>query len=301
MKKSFSISFMFIFFCTLLFAQKNINSYKYILVPKQFEFQNAEDQYQLNSLTNFLFKKSGYTVLYTDEQYPEDLATNSCLALKVKVNKNSSLFTTKMMIDLYDCRNNIVYATKEGVSKEKEYKKAYQEAIRNAFVDIEELNYAYNSTLNSSSNLEAEPEEAVVTLTEVKAPIIKSIEPKEVAEPILKEIKPVAKAKVVKLKKVEEAENAPLKIAEKPTVNSIEGKYIFENWGVSTISKKGDDYNVIGGDENFEFATIYKTSKSTIFILKWVAFKQPQLLEINSDGDLEIDTESGVKTYSRVK
>lgn len=288
MNKSFSISLVFIFFCSILFAQSNLNSYKYILVPKQFEFQNSEDQYQLNSLAKFLFNKSGYTVLFTDEQYPEDLANSSCLAVKAKVNNNSTLFKTKMTIDLLDCQNKIVFSTKEGTSKEKDYKKGYQEAIRRAFVDLEGINYTYDSTLNHPSKIE--PKETVVTSTEVETPLIKSTEVKEVvAEPVIN-----------KIVHVEEVKIASLKIAEKQTVKSIIGKFNFENWGVSTISMKGSDFIVVGGDENFEFATIYKTSKPTIFIIKWVAYKQPQLLEIDSDGNLVIDTQNTFKTIKRV-
>jgi hypothetical protein len=84
------------------------------------------------------------------------------------------------------------------------------------------------------------------------------------------------------------------------TLKTIEGIFNFENWGRSTISKDGENYVVSGGDENFEFATIYKTSKRTIFIIKWVAYKQPQLVELNSDGNLVIDTNNGVKSYNRV-
>lgn len=307
MNKSFSISFILLFYCSLLVAQTNLNAYKYILVPKQFEFQNSVDQYQLNSLTKFLFKKSGYTVLFTDEQYPEDLANKSCLALKVKVNKYSSLFKTKLTIDLLDCQNNIVYTSKEGASKEKDYKKGFQEALRKAYAEFEELNYAYdeNSTQKSilketsvkaevvaKTNIVKVPKapkaEKVVALKEtVKEPVL-AVEKTDV---VVKEVKTEFK-KEVKVNKV-----IPIK---KSIVKTIEGIFNFDNWGHSTISKDGENYVVIGGDENFEFATIYKTSKRTIFIIKWVAYKQPQLVELNSDGNLKIDSKNGVKTYNRV-
>lgn len=79
MTKSFSISLLLIFSFSILFAQKSINSYKYILVPKQYEFQKSADQYQLNSLTKFLFERAGFTVLFTDESFPVDLSNNRCL------------------------------------------------------------------------------------------------------------------------------------------------------------------------------------------------------------------------------
>ncbi|WP_299524274.1 hypothetical protein [uncultured Lutibacter sp.] len=300
MNKSFSISLVFTLFCSILFAQNNINSYKYILVPQQFEFQKSEDQHQLNSLIKFLFNKAEYTVLFTDEKYPEDLANNVCLGLKVNVNNSPTVFKTIMNIDLLDCYNRVVYSTTPAKSKEKEYKKAYYAAIRKTFVDLEELNYEYDSTLNKDNKTEIK--ETVVTIPEVKAPLIKSMEAKEVTvEPILKEITPIAEAKVIELKEVEDVKIAPLKNVEKSSVKSIEGKFNFQNWGVSTISKNGDEFTVVGGDENFEFATIYKTSKPTLFIIKWEAFKQPQLLELDLQGNLKVDSDNALKIYKRIE
>ncbi|PHQ55292.1 MAG: hypothetical protein COC16_05460, partial [Lutibacter sp.] len=247
------------------------NSYKYILVPKQFEFQNSQDQHQLNSLVKFLFNKAGFSVFFADEQYPEDLTMDRCLALKAKVNSNSSLFKTKMSIDLYDCKNKLIYSTIEASSREKVYKKAYYEAIRRAFIDLEELNYSYNAASNSNRTIE---EKAVVVSKEIKATKIENVRINEKEE--------------------------PLKVVKKTIAKTIEGKFNFDNWGVSVISKKEDNYIVVGGDENFEFATIYKTSKPTIFIIKWAAYKQPQLLEINLDGNLRIDTKKSSKLFKRI-
>ena len=46
-----------VFGTSLLFGQQSINAYKYIIVPKNYDFLRLEDQYQLNSLTKFLFTK----------------------------------------------------------------------------------------------------------------------------------------------------------------------------------------------------------------------------------------------------
>jgi len=296
MNKSFSISLLLIFSFSILFAQSNINSYKYILVPKQFEFQKSEDQHQLNSLTKFLFNKAGYTVYFTDEEIPEDLAKNSCLALKVKINSNPSLLKTKMNIDLIDCYNKTVYSTKQAFSKQKVYKKAYQEAIRLTFVDLEEFKYSYNE---NSAQKSTSKKTTVEAKTVTKTNIVKASEPEKVValketvkEPVVAVEKTDVFIKEVKVNKVIPVKNRTLK--------TIEGIFNFENWGRSTISKDGENYVVSGGDENFEFATIYKTSKRTIFIIKWVAYKQPQLVELNSDGNLVIDTNNGVKSYNRV-
>ncbi|NOR28137.1 MAG: hypothetical protein GQ540_06370 [Lutibacter sp.] len=293
MNKSISISFFFLFFCSILIAQNSINSYKYILVPKQFEFQKSVDQHQLNSLTKFLFEKAGYTVLFTDDQYPEDLAMNSCLALKVKLNNNPSFLKTKMNIDLYDCKNHLIFTTKEGVSKEKVYKKAYYEAIRSTFVELEELNYAYKA---KSENTVVEK----VVVEEPKEVPIKKVEKAITVKEV--EIQPVVKENVAEVKQEVSVIKNPNQIVKpvKISPKTIEGTFNFEKWGISTISKNGNEFKVVSGDENFELATIYKTSKPTIYIIKWVTTKQPQLVEINNEGNLKVDTNSGSKIYDRV-
>ncbi len=126
--------------------QKSINNYKYIIVPTQFDFLKSPDQYKVNSLTKFLFNKYGFTAFLSDEIFPNDLAKNSCSALTANVKNNSGMFTTKSIIELKDCNNNVVYTSTEGKSKQKEYQKAFYEAIRGAFKSIQTLNYKYDST-----------------------------------------------------------------------------------------------------------------------------------------------------------
>lgn len=303
MNKSLSICLFLIFSCAVLFAQKSVNSYKYILVPKQFEFQKSADQYQLNSLTKFLFERAGFTVLFTDESFPADLANNRCLALNASVNNASGMLSTKLTIDLLDCYNAKVFSTKEGRSKEKDYKRAYQEAIRNAFEDIDELKYAYDG------NVEA-PEKALTNKNStVEKVTVKEIIPenelkKVVEEPKVKENKPMEVAKQIVKKEAneaKEAQNEPVKTYVVPVANSLEGKYFVDKWGECNISAKEGYYSFVGGDEKFEFAVIYKTSIPNLFIIKWAAFKQPRLLELNLDGNLKVEDENGDKIYNRVK
>ena len=133
----------FIAFSVSGVAQQSLNSYKYVIVPKQYGFLNKEDQYQLNSLTKFLFKKEGFVVLYDIEQKPEELVTNPCSGLSSRVKNESGLFSTKLIIELVNCRGEVIFTSPEGKSKEKDYKRAYQEALRDAFNAISNLNYSY--------------------------------------------------------------------------------------------------------------------------------------------------------------
>ncbi|MCX2679492.1 hypothetical protein OOZ15_06010 [Galbibacter sp. EGI 63066] len=127
-----------------MYAQSDdLNNYKYIIVPKKFDFLKQKNQYRVNTFTKFQFEKSGFTAVYDDAK-PEELQTNPCLGLTADVVNNSSMFTTKLNITLEDCRGDIVYTSSEGKSKTKDYQGAYQEALENAFRSIKTLNYAYD-------------------------------------------------------------------------------------------------------------------------------------------------------------
>jgi len=309
-------SLIIVFSTAILFAQKDINSYKYIIVPNQYEFQKSEDQYQLNSLTKFLFEKQGFNVLLSNESFPEDLARNPCLALKAVLQNNSGMLTTKLNMDLLDCYNTVVFSTEEGKSKIKDYKKAYQEATRNTFVGIEALNYEYDGTVISSSNRVVNTTVEPVKKVEMIAPVtessvpVKEVEPIEAAAAVAPAKTEISTSKIVEpavaipvavpVVVAETTISTPTKQDDKATY-TIEGKYFIDMWGECVITKKGDGYAVVGGDENFEFATISKTSKPTIFMVKKTGFSQSQLLELNSDGNLQIDAENGVKVYKRIK
>lgn len=124
-------------------SQDQVNNYKYILVPEKYGFFDEADKYQLNSLTKFLFNKYGFTVFKEGEELPLDLQDNGCLALRADLVRNSGLFLTKLNVELRDCRGTVVYTSGEGSSKEKDYRRSYQEALRESFKSIERLNYNY--------------------------------------------------------------------------------------------------------------------------------------------------------------
>ncbi|AUC86450.1 hypothetical protein CW731_14690 [Polaribacter sp. ALD11] len=126
----------------LAFGQeKKVNNYKYIIVPERFSFLKKNDQYKTSSLTKFLLKKNGFTVILDSEEYPLELKIDPCKALKVNVVDKSSMFKTKLIIELNNCFDNVVYSSKEGGSRHKEYKKSFQEAIRNAHESMIDLKY----------------------------------------------------------------------------------------------------------------------------------------------------------------
>lgn len=160
------------------FAQKNINNYKYIIVPKSYGFLGDEDKFQLNSLTKFLFNKYGYTAFFTDDELPQDLIKNSCLALFTDVVEDKGLFKTKLRIDLKDCGGNIVMSSEFGETREKEYAKAYNLALRGAFETYKNMDYKYEPIKEESTqSVVPMQSESVVVEDKISTPIQTEVKP----------------------------------------------------------------------------------------------------------------------------
>ena len=144
-----------IVFCLLIafqnftFAQSDINNYKYVSVSDRFDFLKTADQYQLNSLTKFLLNKSGFTVLDRLNSYPKDLSEDRCLLLDVSVEKLKGFLKTKLEVQFRNCRSEIIYKSEIGTSKQKDFQKAYHEALRSAFESVAALEYRYEARQSS--------------------------------------------------------------------------------------------------------------------------------------------------------
>lgn len=156
------------------FSQNSVNDYKYIIIPNRFDFLKEKDQYQINSIAKFLFNKYGYTAFMQDEKLPEDLYSNKCLGLTADVVKQSAFLQTKLRIDLIDCNGNIIESSKIGQTREKEYAKAYNIALRNAFETFQYSGYKYKpnaeilakSTSNATSSSNVNEQEEITRLKE---------------------------------------------------------------------------------------------------------------------------------------
>lgn len=125
------------------FSQNDINNYKYVIVPKTFDFLKSKDQFQLNSLSKFMFEKYGFVALFDDEPLPNDLIKNGCLALNADVIKESGMFKTKLFVELVNCRKQVVFKSQTGDSDHKKSEVAYNMALREAFKSFDALNYNY--------------------------------------------------------------------------------------------------------------------------------------------------------------
>jgi hypothetical protein len=139
MKRIFTL--ILLLAATFSFGQ-NLNNYKYVIVPQKFDFQKEAGQFDINNLARMMFEKYGFTVLMEGTQYPNDLALDRCKALYADI-QNSGLIHTNFTILLKDCSGTAVFTSATGRSKEKDRKKAYYEAMREASHSLAGLNYNY--------------------------------------------------------------------------------------------------------------------------------------------------------------
>lgn len=179
---------------------QDLSNYSYVVVPEKFSFLKEADQYQLNSLTKFLFEKNGFEAFIEGEEAYLALGPDRCDGLYADVSSDSGLFKTRLNVTLKDCRNQTVFVSGEGSSREKDYKLAYQEALREAFKSIEKLGYISNEVIVSGTpDLEEE-------------------------EPINKErIVADSSSNVRDAKEINKKPNAELKKENSHVVNSSEG------------------------------------------------------------------------------
>lgn len=218
MKKAIIVLSIILGCSTFSKAQSSINDYKYVIVPNSFDFLKSDNQYQLNSLTKFLFEKNGFHVVMNNENFPEDLSNNRCLALQTDVKRVKGFLKTKIKVVLKNCNNEIIFISEIGETREKNYSKAYNFALRDAFNSIEAINYKYKpnenivakaSNSNKNSNQEIEKlKEEIKTLKDQKSSRIKlpvkvkdtKIEIEEKAEDVKEEVSKTTKIMATKTK-----------------------------------------------------------------------------------------------------
>lgn len=143
---------------TSLFGQ-NLQDYEFIRVPVKFDFLKEENQYQLNALTAFLFEKKGFQVLYRDD-IPKNI--DPCNVLQANVHSDSGFLRTRLYFTLENCKEAIVFTSETGISREKDFKLSYHEALRAAFASIEPVR------TNMTTNENIIKEDSVVTIEETE-------------------------------------------------------------------------------------------------------------------------------------
>lgn len=131
--------FLLLFLVSSLCFSQTVNDYKYAIVPSKFEFLKDKDQYRLNTLTKMLMEKYGFKTYFDTDILPLEVAETNCNKVFVEVQNTGNLFSTKLVVILKDCKNEILFTSTEGKSREKEYQVAYNQALRQAFTSFEKL------------------------------------------------------------------------------------------------------------------------------------------------------------------
>jgi hypothetical protein len=152
-----SAFFILVLFTITTYSQNTINSYKYVLVPERFAFSREDNQYGLNTLAKALLEEKGFTAFVGNAELPPQVAANKCNALTAEMVEKKGLFVTNLTLLLKDCQGNVIFKSKEGKSREKEWPTAYGQALRDAFVSLKDVPYKYDGTTIT------QPQQATVT------------------------------------------------------------------------------------------------------------------------------------------
>lgn len=136
------VLFLFTLFMGVGYSQSEL---KYMVVPNKFSFAKKENPYGVSTTLKFYFEKLGYKTFIEGDKMPADFNVNRCGYLFSNLVESNGFFKTKITIEVRDCQDVLIAKSQEGTSIEKEFKKAYQQALRNAtetFVFLENTSVA---------------------------------------------------------------------------------------------------------------------------------------------------------------
>ena len=133
-----------LFIASHSFSQ-TVNNYKAVIIPMKYDFLKSENQYRLQTITKINLQKAGFQAFYATETLPAEI-NDRCDLLYMDVNKDNAFLLTKLYITFKDCYGTIIFQSAIGKSREKEFGLAYSDALNDAFMSVNALNYKYNGT-----------------------------------------------------------------------------------------------------------------------------------------------------------
>jgi len=145
------ILFLMLFIASHSFSQ-TVNNYKAVIIPMKYDFLKNENQYRLQTITKINLQKAGFQAFYANETLPAEI-NDRCDLLYMDVNKDNAFLLTKLYITFKDCYGTIIFQSAIGKSREKEFGLAYSDALNDAFMSINALNYKYNGTKAASNQV----------------------------------------------------------------------------------------------------------------------------------------------------
>src|SRR6188472_3308357 len=114
------ITLLLLLLINVLSYGQSLNNYKYLVMSKRYSFQSVINEYRLNSNARFILAEQGFQVLFDDDVLPEELAMDRCKAMYLEIKDPDSFMVTKLQVVFKDCQNNVLFASQEGISKEKQ-------------------------------------------------------------------------------------------------------------------------------------------------------------------------------------
>jgi len=258
-------------FLILHVQAQDLSAYKYVIVPQQFSFQKEPNQYNVNRLTKFLFKKYGFDAYLVGETLPPDANANGCNTLNMEADAGGFL-GTNLTYTLANCRGELVYTSPEGKSKIKQYEGAYNEVIREAMLGLEDLGYTYSDEIipmqnGTPENSMAEggepsnPAQGKIDSTE-KTVIVRAV-PKTAQNPKTTAQQAIDKSKNAQVESQNNATKA-VKTSEK-TQQKAEMYEVFKSTdGSYTLKQISTGFDIYEGDSKIGEAR--KTSAGSYFV-----------------------------------
>jgi len=132
-----------LFLGVAVFAQKELNGYKYMVIPSKFDFQKEANQHGINMLLKYKFQQLGFETYLDTDDLPQELRTNTCLYVYPVLHTKSNMFKTIASVELFNCYNKSLFKTQEGESKSKNIKASYNEAVRKALKSFGDYKLVY--------------------------------------------------------------------------------------------------------------------------------------------------------------
>lgn len=170
------ILLLLIFISSYGFSQ-SVNDYKAVIIPLKYDFMKTDNQYRLATLTKFNLNKAGFEAFYANDAIPQDY--NRCELLNVDVIRDNGFLVTKLYVTFKDCYGKIIFTSEIGKSKIKDFDGAYAEALNQAFLSINALQYKYNGkkasgAMNNQTSVNNQVAVAPVAVT-TSAAVVNSV------------------------------------------------------------------------------------------------------------------------------
>lgn len=118
----------------IVFGQK-VSDYKYVSIPERFE-TFKRDQFELDVALSKSLQAKKYTVFKGNKsQWTSEMINNPCDILNADIIDDSSLLRNKIILEFKNCKGNVVQKIK-GSSNIKDYKEGFQDALKQAIVNV---------------------------------------------------------------------------------------------------------------------------------------------------------------------